>query len=160
VASARGGGDISHDGQRIALLQSSGEAAELVVIARNGSRRERVTTLSPAYIYTSPRWSPDDRSIAIQRLNLTGGFEVGLEIVQDDGGERREVTRSEWLRGFSWLPDGSGLVYGSSRGSTILYPPVCNVRVVGRDGRGDRQVTFGDLSYVEPDVHQSGKAAR
>ena len=67
------------------------------------------------------------------------------------------MTRSEGLRGFSWLPDGSGLVYSSSRGSTILYPPVFNLRVVGRDGRGDRQVTFGDLSYVEPDVHQSGK---
>ena len=84
-------------------------------------------------------------------------FDVGLEIVQVGGGERRDVTRSELLRGFSWLPDGSGLVYSSSRGSTILYPPVFNVRVVGRDGRGDRQVTFGDLSYVEPDVHQSGK---
>ena len=67
------------------------------------------------------------------------------------------MTRSEWLRGFSWLPDGSGLVYSSSRGSTILYPPVFNLRVIGRDGRGDRQLTFGDLSYVEPDVHQSGK---
>ena len=67
------------------------------------------------------------------------------------------MTRSEGLRGFSWLPDGSGLVYSSSRGSTILYPPVFNVRVIGRDGRGDRQLTFGDLSYVEPDVHHSGK---
>ena len=157
VASAMGGGDISHDGQRIALVQSSGESVELVAVARNGSRRERVTPLSPAYVYTSPRWSPDDRSIAIQRLNVANRFNVGLEIVQVSGGERREVTRSEWLRGFSWLPDGSGLVYSSSRGSTILYPPVFNLRVVGRDGRGDRQVTFGDLSYVEPDVHQSGK---
>ena len=74
VASAMGGGDISHDGQRIALFQSSGESVELVVVARNGSRRERVTSLSPAYIYTSPRWSPDDRSIAIQRLDLKGSI--------------------------------------------------------------------------------------
>ncbi len=138
------------------MLQSSGESVELVVIARNGSHRERVTSLSPAHVYTSPRWSPDDRSIAIQRLNPSG-FDVALEIIQVGGGERREVTRSERLRGFSWLPDGSGLVCSSSRGSTILYPPVFNLRVVGRDGRGDRQVTFGDLSYVEPDVHQSGK---
>jgi Tol biopolymer transport system component len=157
VASAMGGGDISHDGQRIALVQYSGESVELIAVARNGSRRERVTPLSPAYVYTSPRWSPDDRSIAIQRLNISNQFNVSLEIVQVSGGERREVTRSEWLRGFSWLPDGSGLVYSSSRGSTILYPPVFNVRVVGRDGCGDRQVTFGDLSYVEPDVHQSGR---
>ena len=157
VASAMGGGDISHDGQRIALFQSSGESVELVMVARNGSRKERVTSLSPLWTYTLPRWSPDDRSIAFQRLSPGNRFDVGLEIVLVSGGERREVTRSEWLRGFSWLPDGSGLVYSSSRGSTILYPPVFNVRIVRRDGRGDRQVTFGDLSYVDPDVHQSGK---
>jgi len=157
VASAMGGGDISHDGQRIALFQSSGESVELVMVARNGSRKERVTSLSPLWTYTLPHWSPDDRSIAFQRLSPGNRFDVGLEIVLVSGGERREVTRSEWLRGFSWLPDGSGLVYSSSRGSTILYPPVFNVRIVRRDGRGDRQVTFGDLSYVDPDVHQSGK---
>ncbi len=157
VASAMGGGDITHDGQRIAVFQSSDESVELVAIARNGSRRDRVTSLSPACTYSWPRWSPDDRSIAFQRMSPGNRFDVGLEIVSVSGGERREVTRSEWLRGFSWLPDGSGLVYSSSRGSTILYPPVFNVRVVGRDGRGDRQVTFGDLSYVDPDVHPSGK---
>ena len=125
-----GGGDISHDGQRIALFQSSGESVELIAVARNGSRRERVTPLSPAYVYTSPRWSPDDRSIAIQRLDVSNQFNVSLEIIQVSSGERREVTRSEWLRGFSWLPDGSGLVYSSSRGSTSPLPPVFNVRAV------------------------------
>jgi serine/threonine protein kinase len=157
VASAMGGGDISHDGQRIALFQSSGASVDLVLVARHGSRRERVTSLSPDYIYTSPRWAPDDRSIAFQHINLVDRFDIGLEIVQLGGGELRQVTRSEWLRGFSWLPDGSSLVYSSSRGSTILYPPIFNLRVIGRDGRGDRQITFGDLSYVEPDAHQSGK---
>ena len=28
-----------------------------------------------------------------------------------------------------------------------------NLRAVERDGTGDRQLTFGDVSYVEPDVH-------
>ena len=36
------------------------------------------------------------------------------------------------LEGFSWLPDGSGFVYSSSRGSTLLYPPVFNLRTVRR----------------------------
>ena len=31
-----------------------------------------------------------------------------------------------------------------------------NLRAVERDGTGDRQLTFGDVSYVEPDVHMSG----
>ena len=51
-----------------------------------------------------------------------------------------------------------GLVYSSAQGSTLLYPPIFNLRRIGRrDGRGDCQLTFGDLSYVEPDVHASGK---
>ena len=60
------------------------------------------------------------------------------------------------LGGLSWLPDGSGVVYSSSAGSTVLYPPMFNLRAVERDGTGDRQLTFGDVSYVEPDVHTSG----
>jgi serine/threonine protein kinase len=44
VATAMAGGDISHDGQRIALFQSSDESVELVVVARNGSRKEQVTS--------------------------------------------------------------------------------------------------------------------
>ena len=30
---------------------------------------------------------------------------------------------------------------------------IFNLRAVERDGTGDRQLTFGDVSYVEPDVH-------
>ena len=61
------------------------------------------------------------------------------------------------LEGFAWLPDGSGFVYGSSSGSTLLYPPTFNLRAVRLDGSDVRQLTFGDQSYVEPDVHASGK---
>ena len=154
VAAAMRGGDISHDGERIAVFQSSETSIELAVVTRNGSRRERVISVSPDFVYTWPRWSPDDRSIAFQHMNLTDRFDVGLDVVEVSAGNRREITRSEWLRGFSWLRDGSGVVYSSSRGSTVLYPPVFNLRIVGRDGRGDRQVTFGDLSYVEPDVYE------
>ena len=32
-----------------------------------------------------------------------------------------------------------------------------NLRAIQLDGSGDRQLTFGDQSYVEPDVHTSGK---
>jgi Tol biopolymer transport system component len=39
----------------------------------------------------------------------------------------------------------------------MLYPPAFQLRRVRTDGTGDRQLTFGDHSYVEPDVHSSGK---
>jgi Tol biopolymer transport system component len=154
VAPALGGGDVSHDGRRIALFQSSDNQIELVTIARDGSQRTCVARLSPDCIYRTPRWSPDDRLLAFQRDEFW--FNNSLDLVPATGGTPREVARSAWLKGFSWLPDGSGLVYSSSRGSTLLYPPIFNLRTVGSNGRVDRQLTHGDQSFVEPDVHRSG----
>ncbi|HET7746712.1 MAG TPA: hypothetical protein VFM29_05395, partial [Vicinamibacteria bacterium] len=101
-------------------------------------------------------WSPDDRWIAFQQDNLAG-FDKRVFVVPagPDGG-LQEIARGADLGGLSWLPGGSGVVYSSSSGSTVLYPPVFNLRAVGRDGTGDRQLTFGEVSYVEPDVHTSG----
>jgi serine/threonine protein kinase/Tol biopolymer transport system component len=155
IATATGAADISHDGQRIAMLQSSEDQLALVVTSRDGSRGNRVVFL-PGGSYANVRWAPDDGSIAYQRL-AHGAFDGHLEVVSLATGERHEVARGTWLQGFAWLPDGSGFVYSSSRGSTMLYPPVFNLRAVRRDGRDDRQLTFGDHSYIEPDVHASGK---
>ena len=155
IATAIGAADISHDGQRIAMLQSSEDQLALVVASRDGSRGNRVVFL-PTGSYSNVRWAPDDRSIAYQRLAHTA-FDGHLEVASLATGERHEVARGTWLQGFAWLPDGSGFVYSSSRGSTLLYPPVFNLRAVRRDGSDDRQLTFGDHSYVEPDVHASGK---
>jgi len=154
VAAALGGGDVSHDGQRIACFQSSANQIELVTLARDGSKRACVAHMAPEYTYRLPRWSWDDRLLAYQRDNLA--FANYIEIVPASGGQPREVARSEWLKGFAWLPNESGLVYSSSRGSTLLYPPIFNLRTVGQHGRDDRQLTYGDQSFVEPDVHQSG----
>jgi Tol biopolymer transport system component len=156
VVSAIGVGDISHDGRRIALFQALDGQPALMAVARDGSQAERVAMLPPGDGYSSPRWSPDDRSIAFQRRRNTG-FAVFLEVATVASGDRRLVCESDWHRGFCWLPDGSGFVYSSSRGSTLLYPPVFNLRAIGRDGRHDRALTFGDQSNVEPDIHHTGK---
>jgi Tol biopolymer transport system component len=137
----------------------------LATAARDGSDLTQVVLLNgaafggpiPAVMFSSLRWSPDDRWIALQRSDFSAGFEVALEMVSVGDGERREVTRALNLRGFSWLPDASGFIYSSSRGSTMLYPPVCNLRAIAREGRGDRAITFGDDSYIDPDIHPSGR---
>jgi len=155
VVAAIGAGDISHDGRRIALFQSAADQIALMVTTREGSGAERVALLPPG-TYSPPRWAPDDRSIAVQRLGH-GGFDGHLDVIELSTGERREVVSEAWLQGFAWLPDASGFVYSSSRDSSLLYPPVFNLRVVRRDGSDDRQLTFGDHSYVAPDVDGSGK---
>jgi serine/threonine protein kinase len=155
VAPSVGGADISHDGQRLALLRMlDNRHVMLATVARDGSNLSQISQL-PSALYSSVRWSPDDRWIAFQRSDFTAGFESALEIVSVRDGVRHEVTRASSLKGFSWLPDTSGFVYSSSRGSTMLYPPVCNLRTIARDGRSDHAITFGDDSYIDPDANRS-----
>ena len=157
VASALSGGDISHDGRRIALFRSEGAQIALVVVARDGSAADQLRPMPLGDRHQYPRWSPDDRWIACQFAGRGGGFDLRLLVVSaGTDGEPHEIARGADLRGLSWLPSGSGIVYSSSAGSTVLYPPILNLRAVERDGTGDRQLTFGDVSHAEPDVHASG----
>ncbi len=154
ITSALGGGDISHDGTRVAAFQVHGGKTELMIVSRDGSVASRVAQVTASTINMSPRWSPDDRWIAFQTIRLN--FDAHIEVVAAAGGAPRTVARSSDLRGLSWLPDGTGLVFSSSQGSTLPYPPTFSLRVVALDGTGERQVTFGDFSYRDPDVHKSG----
>ncbi len=156
VAAASSGGDISHDGRRIVLFREQGGHTELAVVTRDGSSVNVVKQLSEDALYDSPRWSPDNHTIAYQRLSHVG-FDARVYIVAASGGEPRQVARGDNVRGIAWRPDSSGLIVSSSLGSTLLYPPILNLRTVARDGTGERQLTFGDASYVEPDAHASGK---
>lgn len=157
VASALSGGDISHDGRRIALFRFEDKGIALVLVTRDGSGADQVKPMLPNSIYEYPRWSPDDHWIAFQRDSPGAGFIKRVLVVSAAlGGDAREIAQSADLGGLSWLPGGSGVVYSSSSGSTVLYPPLFNLRAVERDGTGDRQLTFGDVSYMEPDVHTSG----
>jgi eukaryotic-like serine/threonine-protein kinase len=157
VATALSGGDLSHDGRRIALFRFEGAQIALVVVTRDGSGADQVKPMNPNSSSEYPRWSPDDRWIAFQQENLAVAFDERVLVVPvATGGEAREIARGANLGGLSWLPNGSGVVYSSSTGSTVLYPPLFSLRAVERDGAGDRQLTFGDVSYMEPDVHMSG----
>jgi TolB protein len=77
-------------------------------------------------------------------------------VTPSTGAEPRLVLKSDYIRGLCWLPDGSRLAFASSTGSTVLYPPIFNLRAVRLDG-SERQLTFGDVSYLDPDAHSSGK---
>lgn len=151
IASAISGGDISHDGQRIAIFQLRGADVVLVTISLDGTRLQEIKRFPKVYGYDLPRWSPDDRWIAYVR-GWSYLFDFAIQVIPAEGGEPRDAAHGELLRGFSWLPDSYRLVYSSSSGSTILYPPIFNLRITSRIAEGDRQLTFGEVSYVEPDA--------
>ena len=155
IASALGGGDISHDGHRITVFQLIGNRPTLVIVDMNGAWLKTVVTLQ-AKGGRTPRWSPDDRSVAYIGVE-DGFFADKLTVVAVAGGERREVDGGFTFSGVSWIPDGSGLVYGSSQGSTIPYPPKFQLRRQRLSGGDSEQLTFGDDGYTDPDVYESGE---
>jgi len=151
ITAAMSGGDISHDGQRIAIFQLRDAGLALVTISLDGTVLREIKRFPKLYGYDLPRWSPDDRWIAYVR-GWNYQFDFLIQVIAVQGGEPRDAAHGEILRGFSWLPDSVGLVDSSASGSTILYPPIFNLRITSRSGEGDRQLTFGEVSYVEPDV--------
>jgi Tol biopolymer transport system component len=153
IAPAMAGADVSHDGRRLAFFQQRSNGLALVVAGLDGSGARDVLVARPEHWCDRPRWSPDDRHLAFNRGAVL--FDARLEVVDAQGGEPLTIVRTSWLRGHSWLADGSGLVYSSTAGSTMSYPPTCNLRLVGRDGTADRQLTFGDASYLHPDTGAS-----
>jgi Tol biopolymer transport system component len=153
-AQAISGADVSHDGQRVAILQKAADGFVLAISSRDGIQVKTIPVVT-ALEYFTPRWSPDDGSIAF--ITNEGNLQNVIYVTDLASGSTREILRERYLKGLTWLPDGSGLVYASAAGSTLRYPPAFNLRAVSRDGRNNRQLTIGDVSYVDPDIVQAGK---
>jgi hypothetical protein len=156
ITVAVSGGDLSHDGASISLFRSENGRIELVTVPRRyGSSPHRITEVPAGDLHQHPRWSPDDRWIAFQS-NAGATFDERIYVVPATGGQPKAVARADNISGFSWLNDVSGILYSSSSGSTVLYPPVFNLRLSLLKDVNERQLTFGDISYVQPDLQPSG----
>ncbi|HEX5108834.1 MAG TPA: protein kinase [Vicinamibacterales bacterium] len=161
VTTAIGGGDISRDGERIAVFQlrdtggggTDSRRVELAIVSRDGARMDSVSIPDGGQL-GAIRWSPDGKWLAFQRSS--DAFAERLFVFELATSRSKEVASAANIQGFAWLPDGSGLVYASSEGSTVLYPPIYALRAVDRDGTNRRPLRFGDASYTQPDVSPSG----
>jgi serine/threonine protein kinase len=150
------GADVSHDGRRIAALQKTGENFALAILGRDDPAPARSIPIRVTAVEClTPRWSPDDRSIAF--VCGHSGFHTQLYVMDVDTGTPTSAASARNITGIAWLADGSGLVFASASGSALVYPPITNLRLVSRDGRLERQLTFGDVSYVQPDIGQAGR---
>src|SRR5581483_10512793 len=146
--------DLSHDGKHLAYFHSVNGELELVVADPDGSNARRLTRLPSEYTYSDLHWSPDDRKLGFQRGRT---FDYDIFYVPADGGSLQAITRDGTpLAGFGWLPDSSGVVYSSSRGDTVLYMRTMNLWSVEIGGKNLRRLTFGETSYISPDLDRDG----
>ncbi|HEY6945438.1 MAG TPA: protein kinase [Candidatus Acidoferrum sp.] len=148
--------DPSHDGKSLAFFRLGAGQIELVRTDRDASHPQVLAKFPSKTACQQPRWSPDDSSIAFMLAN--DRWSDDLFYVSASGGVPQRVTfEAALFSGFSWLPGGSGFVFSTSRGSTLLYLPTLHLWQVSRSGGEPRQLTFGDESDGSPDVDSRGR---
>ncbi|KLJ02506.1 winged helix-turn-helix domain-containing protein [Luteimonas sp. FCS-9] len=134
-------------GASILVQATSGAAPRAVSRPRAGERDDL------------PAWSPDGRDIAFARWDAAGGCRILLVSATAVGGER-EIARCDGseLLSFDWLPDGSGLLFGTMTGSR----DGAGLRILDLDpaAGGWRPLRYsatpGDLDYL-PKVSPDGR---
>jgi Tol biopolymer transport system component len=154
VIASIGGGDVSRNG-RVVCFRLENERIELVTSTLEGSDVQLVATLETRH-YRYPRWSPNNQWIAFQAGD---GFRGDIYYVSASGGTTpvNLTNDNRFTEGLTWLPDSTGIVYASSRGTNVPYLAPLALWEVLMDGRGPtRQLTPAEASYEHPDVHESG----
>jgi len=148
--------DVSHDGKSLAFFRLQGGHIELVRTSRDGSNPQVLTQFPKQNGGFQPRWSPDDSAVAF--INSARRWSQDLFFVPSSGGPLRQLTHDDLLvNGYAWLPNGSGVVYSSSRGSTLLYLPTLHLWRISLRGGDPQQLTFGDEGDESPDVDSVGR---
>ena len=155
VMGSIGSADVGRHG-RLACFSLVDGQVRLMTAALDGSDVRSLARSAAGY-HRYPRWSPDGEWIAFVRGD---GVRDDIFVVSTRGGEPRPLTHDRnMMSGLAWLPDSSGIIYGSSRGSTLPYLPPWGLWEMPLTGPGPRAVTPTDVSYEQPDVHDSGLVA-
>ena len=140
ITDSVGGADVSPIDGRLAFFRLGAGTIGLVTADRDGSNLNMVSEFEPTMYHLYPRWSPDGRWIAFQRGD---SIRFDVWVVPASGGPPRQITReNSMLHGFAWLPDASGIVYSSNRGSTMPY--LGDVIALAGESRRRRRAS-GDL---------------
>jgi eukaryotic-like serine/threonine-protein kinase len=151
VIDSIGGADVSPSG-RVACFRLADGKVQLVTSSLDGTGVQVIAQAVAGY-HLHPRWSPDGRWIAFQKGD---GIRFDIFVIPQGGGEPRRLTdERNMIRGLTWLPDNSGIVYASSRGGTVPYLPPLALWEARLDGT-HRRITPADAWYDQPDIHSSG----
>ena len=144
-----GSGDVGSDG-RLTFFRLAEGQVELVTASAEASDGQVIARFSASAYFKFPRWSPDSRWIAYQSGD---GFRWDIFVVPTTGGSPRQLTHeNQQIHGLAWRADSSGVVYSSSRDTTMAYLPALGLWDVPLAGGEPSRVGPLDLSYLYPDL--------
>ena len=122
----------SRDGKYLAFPDtSSAQVLYSIFLISVESLQKRKLTSPPAQSLgdSFPSFSPDGQTVAFTRNISSGSHDV--YVVPIAGGESRRLTfGSSWIWGLDWIPDGSQIVFSSTRTGP---PSLWRVSVHGGD---------------------------
>jgi TolB protein len=105
---------LSNDGRRVAYTRGDWTRNRLVVASMDGSGKSAITDSSAGYFNMA--WSPDDRRIAVTRIDSKRDLQVW--VMNADGSEARALTRFAKADGSpqwpAWSPDGKTIAIQSN----------------------------------------------
>jgi serine/threonine protein kinase len=154
IANSLGCADVSRVDGRLALFRLASKGIELVTASADASQFNVLAEFAATSYYLYPRWSPDGKWIAFQRGDT---IRFDIFVAPASGGMPRQLTHdNNMMSGFAWLPDGTSIVYSSSRGSTMPYLPTLGLWQVALVSGEVRRVISGEASYESPDISSSG----
>lgn len=143
-------GDWSPDGEWLLYAVIDGDSTGIRRRNPNGVDEITITT-GPD---TNPRWSPDGRRIAFNRLTGTGGStSIDLLVTDRDGGQETNVAPDDFDEtSFDWAPDGKHIMFVSdSSGNPEIY-------IVTPDGKDTKQLTSNRVIDAAPRWNSNGSA--
>ena len=118
----------SPDGRRIAFASLVAEpgtppAAQILTMAPDGSDRKPLTPMTPGVVATSPKWSPDGKSIAYSTVQFQDGQQptLALNLMDVDGANLKKVAEGVLP---DWAPDGKTIAFTTFDFSQTFAPSI------------------------------------
>ncbi|HUR81356.1 MAG TPA: protein kinase [Thermoanaerobaculia bacterium] len=120
-------GDFSADGERIAFMRdrSAPQRKSILCIASVDGGAARELAFSADAELTSPRWSPDEKWIAVN-VRPRGTTSGSILLVNVESGAKRMLSRNVphgLLSGAAWTKNGDALVYAELEGLAAVGLP-------------------------------------
>ncbi|MFB3853595.1 MAG: BamA/TamA family outer membrane protein [Vicinamibacterales bacterium] len=160
--------DVSPDGRSVVAvaLRNGRRLLALLDVHGRPDQPERLSVVERSLLgenaaeYSSPRWSPDGRTIAASRRRHGGPSEIVL--IDPASGETRPVVSSGSARNVSpaWVPGGASIIFASDMAGgplNLFEVDIGEGQVADRAGAPNlRQITFEPGGAAEPDVSPDG----
>jgi WD40 repeat protein len=146
--------DVSPDGTTIVCTLQGDDRRELALLpARSGAAaRPRPLVSEPLTDFTAPRWSPDGRSVVVERHRRGRTSEV--VVVDAASGAIRVVAAAPDARNITpiWTADGRAVIFASDRGGSAF-----RIYRAAPDGSGLRVLEGTGATATSPALSPDGR---